>query len=184
MSVNGQRVTNLRFPIGATDEQEILVSLLTGEADGGVSARVVRVDPQAADAYGTRLEEPPELQRGDYARWARNKGVTSLEHLAELSDDEAAALGMGWTWRRDLARQFLEGRAGGSADLAPVTNREVAALDRQSVPVVRPSSRLSRQLPRPEIRVPAPIGVPPAAHARWMWSPVPTSRLPETKPGS
>jgi hypothetical protein len=64
VAVDDHRIANLRFPITATGEEDIQVPLFTGEADEGVTARLVRGDPQVPDAYGTPLEELPELLAG------------------------------------------------------------------------------------------------------------------------
>lgn len=100
-----------------------------GYSYNGVGVQLVKTGPidQPSSDYspvveraGTPLEELPELARGSYAEWAHHKGVTSLEQLAALSDAEAQAIGVGWVWRRDLAREYLAthgstaARAGGN----------------------------------------------------------------------
>ncbi len=83
-------------------------SVLRGNANDGATAVLTRIDPAVvAGKFGTPLEDLPELSRGKYAQAARARGVDSLEELAVLSDEQAQAIGMGWVWRRDLAREYL-----------------------------------------------------------------------------
>jgi hypothetical protein len=131
LEVGGQWVRNLRFPIDANRPDAELPSL-EGAADNGVSARLVRADPTAPLPFGAPLEALPEIKEGQ-AQSARAKGIVSLEQLAALGDEEANALGVGWIWRRDLARTYLKnGGDGGKVEPGPVTKDRAVAVTKDA----------------------------------------------------
>jgi hypothetical protein len=110
---NTETISGLHFPLNPGEASDAAVPMLIGAADKGVVARFVRADARPiALPSGTPLEELTELNGKEIGR-ARFRGVTTVEQLAELSDEKAADLGMGWIARRDLARRFLDNRRAG-----------------------------------------------------------------------
>jgi hypothetical protein len=107
-------ISGLHFPLNLDGSNEAAVPMLIGAAEKGVLARFVRADARpAALSFGTPLEELREFNQKEIGL-ARSRGIISIEQLAELSDDKAADLGVGWVLRRDLARRYLKGRGPGS----------------------------------------------------------------------
>jgi hypothetical protein len=106
LSAGEQFVQNLYFPIDPT-EQRTQIASLNGAADYGVVARFVRADDNAKPQAGIPLTAIKEINRKE-ARRAEHRGIKTLEELARLTYDQAKNIGAGWTWRRDLAREYLK----------------------------------------------------------------------------